>query len=129
MSDPMDCSTSGFPVHRQLPALAQMHIHLVGEAIQPSHPLSSPSPPVFNLSQHQGLFLHVGWPKNWNFSFSISPSSGPRLRVCVYPNYNGPWSQQPSTASGGRYSPWVILHDTSVTAIVGSDSVAWYLLK
>ena len=53
---PMDCSTPGFPVHHQLPELAQTHVHQVGDAIQPSHPLSSPSPPAFNLSQHQGFF-------------------------------------------------------------------------
>ena len=54
--DPMDCSTPGFPVHYQLLKLAQTHVHQVGDAIQPSHPLSSPPPPAFNLSQHQGLF-------------------------------------------------------------------------
>ena len=54
--DPMDCSTPGFPVHHQLPELAQTHIHQVSDAIQPPHPLLSPSPPAFNLSQHQGLF-------------------------------------------------------------------------
>ena len=53
---PMDCSTPGFPVYRQIPELVQTHIHRVGNAIQPSHPLSSPSPPAFNLSQNQGLF-------------------------------------------------------------------------
>ena len=56
LCDPVDCSTPGFPVHHQLPELAQAHVHGVGNAIQPSHPLSSPSPPAFNLSQHQGLF-------------------------------------------------------------------------
>ena len=50
LCNPMDCSTPGFPVHHQLPELAQTHVHLVGDAIEPSHPLSSPSPPVFNLS-------------------------------------------------------------------------------
>ena len=59
LRDPMDCSTPGFPVHRQLPELAQTHVHWVGDAIQRSHPLSSPSPPAFNLSQHQGLFKWV----------------------------------------------------------------------
>ena len=54
----MDCSTPGFPVHHQLPELAQTRVHRVSDAIQPSHPLSSPSP-VFNLSQHQGLFQWV----------------------------------------------------------------------
>ena len=56
LCDPMDCSTPGLPVHHQLPELTQTHIHLVGDAIQPSHPLLSPSPPAFDLSQHQGLF-------------------------------------------------------------------------
>ena len=52
----MNCSTPGFPVHHQLLELAQTHVHQVSDAIQPSHPLSSPSPPAFNLSQHQDLF-------------------------------------------------------------------------
>ena len=52
-------STQGFPVHHQLLELAQTHFHWVGDAIQPSHPLSSPSPPAFNLSQHQGVFQWV----------------------------------------------------------------------
>ena len=55
LCDPMDCSTPGFPVHQQLPELAQTHVHQVSDAVQPSHPLS-PSPPALNLSQHQGLF-------------------------------------------------------------------------
>ena len=59
LCDLMDCSTPGLPVHYQLPELAQTHVHRVGDAIQPSHPLSSPSPPAFNLSQHQGLFQGV----------------------------------------------------------------------
>ena len=54
--DPMDWSTPGLLVHHQLPELAQTHVHQVSDAIQPSHPLLSPSPPAFNLSQHQGLF-------------------------------------------------------------------------
>ena len=56
LCNPMDCSTPSFSVHHQLPELAQTHVHQVGDAIQPSHLLSSPSPPAFNLSQHQGLF-------------------------------------------------------------------------
>ena len=79
LCDPMDCSTPGFSIHHQLPDLTQTHIHQVGDAIQPPHPLSSTSPPAFNLSQHQGLsnesvFL-IRWPKYWNSSFSIIPSS------------------------------------------------------
>ena len=60
LCDPMDCSTPGFPVHHQLPKLAQTHVHHVSDAIQPSHPLSSPSRPIFNLFQHQGLFQWTG---------------------------------------------------------------------
>ena len=73
----MNRSTPGLPVHHQLPEFTQTHIHRVRDAIQPSHPLSSPSPPAFNLCQHQGLFqesvLRIRWPKYWSFSFSISP--------------------------------------------------------
>ena len=57
--NPMDCSTPGFPVLQHLPEFAQTLVHWVGDAILPSHPLSSPSPPAFNLSQHQGLFQWV----------------------------------------------------------------------
>ena len=56
LCDPMDCSTPGLPVHHQLPELARTHVLQVSDAIQPSQPLSSPSPPALNLSQHQGLF-------------------------------------------------------------------------
>ena len=56
LCDPTDCSMPGLPVHHQLPELAQTHVHWVGDALQPSHPLSFPSPPAFNLSQHHGLF-------------------------------------------------------------------------
>ena len=76
---PMGCSTPGLPVHHQLPEFIQTHIHWVGDAIQPSHPLSSPAPPALNLSHHQGLSnesaLPIRWPKYWSFSFYISPSS------------------------------------------------------
>ena len=56
LCDPMDYTMPGFPVLHQLPELAQTHVHRVSDAIQPSHPLSSLSPPAFNLSQHQGFF-------------------------------------------------------------------------
>ena len=97
LCNPINCSTPGLPVHHQLPESTQTHVHRVGDFIQPSHPLLSPSPPALNLSQHQGLFfisfffsffrvfsnesvLHIRWQKYWSFSFSISPSneySGP----------------------------------------------------
>ena len=59
LCDPMNCSMPGLPVHHQLPESTQTHVHWVGDAIQPSHPLSSPSPPALNLSQHQSLFQWV----------------------------------------------------------------------
>ena len=76
----MDCNMPGFPVHHQLPELAQTHVYWVSGAIQPSHPLLSPSPPAFNLSQHPRIFsnesvLHIRWPKYWSFSFIIGPSN------------------------------------------------------
>ena len=74
------CSMPGFPVHHQLQEFTQTHVHWVGDAIQTSHPLSSPSLPAFNLSQHFWVFSnesvpHIRWPKYWSFSFSISPSN------------------------------------------------------
>ena len=82
LCDTMNHSTPGLPVHHQLPEFTQTHIHRVGDANQPSHPLSSPSPPALNLSQHQGLFQRVNSShqvatlhmKYWSFSFSIIPS-------------------------------------------------------
>ena len=75
----MDCSTPGLPVLHQLLEFAQTHVHWVGDAIQPSHPLLLPSPPAFNLSQHQGHFQRVSSShqvtKYSSFSFSISPSN------------------------------------------------------
>ena len=68
-----------FSVHHQLPEPIQTHVHQVGDAIQPSHPLLSPSLPAFNLYQYQGFSnesaLCIRWPKHWSFSFSISPSN------------------------------------------------------
>ena len=76
--DPMNHSTPGLPVHHQLPEFTQTHVLRVGDAIQPSHPLSYPSPPAPNPSQHQSLSnestLRMRWPKYWSFSFSIIPS-------------------------------------------------------
>ena len=77
LCDSMDCSMPGLPVHRQILDFTQTHVHRVGDANQPSHPLLPLSPPVFTLSQHQGLFnesdLCIMWPKFWSFSISLSP--------------------------------------------------------
>ena len=79
LCDPMNRSTPGLPVHHQLPEFTQTHIHRFGDAIQPSHPLSSPSPPALNLSQHwvfsNESALRIRWPKEWGFSFNLSPSN------------------------------------------------------
>ena len=78
LCNPMKCSTPGFPVFHHLLEFTQTYIHRVGDAILPSHPLSSPSPPAPNPSQHQSLSnesaLRMRWPKYWSFSFSIIPS-------------------------------------------------------
>ena len=79
LCDPMDCSTPGLPVHQQFLELAQIHVHLVSDAIQPSHSLLSPSPPTFNLASirvfsNESVFC-MRWPNYWSFSFSISLSN------------------------------------------------------
>ena len=75
----MNYSTPGLPVHHQLPETTQTHVHRVGDAIQPSHPLSSPFPPT-SIFPSLRVFsnksaLRIRWPKYWNFSFNISPSN------------------------------------------------------
>ena len=76
----MDCSMPGFPVLQYLPEFAQTHVHWVSDAIQPSHPLSPPSPPASIFSSIKVFpnksSLLIRWPKCWSFSFSISPSNG-----------------------------------------------------
>ena len=80
LCDPTDCSTPGFPVLHHLPELAQTHVHRVGDAMQPSCPLSFSSPPA-SISHSIRVFSnelasHIRWPKYWSFSFSISSSNG-----------------------------------------------------
>ena len=90
LCDPMDCTMPVFPVHHQLPELTQTHVHWVGDVIQPTQPLSPPSPPAFNLSSirifSNESVLPIMWPKFWSFSFSIRPSNENlgliSLRIC-----------------------------------------------
>ena len=78
LCNPMNRSTPDLPVHHQLPEFTQTQVHRVGDAIQPSHPLSSPSPPAPNPPSirvfSNELTLHMRWPEYWSFSFSIIPS-------------------------------------------------------
>ena len=78
LCDPMNCSTTGLPVHHQLPEFTQTHVHQVGDAVQPSHPLSSPFllpliPPSIRVFSNEST-LRMRWTKYWSFSFSIIPS-------------------------------------------------------
>ena len=78
LCNPMNCSMPGLPVHHQLPEFTQTHVHRVSDVIQPSHPLSSPSPhapnpPSIKVFSNEST-LHIRWPKYWSFSFSIIPS-------------------------------------------------------
>ena len=77
--NPMDCTTPGLPVHHQLLELTQTHVHWLGDAIQPSLSLSSPSPSIFNFPSIRVFsnesVLRIRWPKYWSFSYSISPSN------------------------------------------------------
>ena len=79
LRSPMDCSMPGLPILHHLPEFAQVHVHCISDAIQPSYPMMPSFLSALNLSQYQGLFhelaVHIRWPKYWSFSFSISPSN------------------------------------------------------
>ena len=81
----MDCSMPGFPIHHQLMELTRAHVHWVDDAIQPSHPLSSPSPPAFNHSQHQGLFKWVSSSHQVARVLSLNKSTS-YLSLCILLN-------------------------------------------
>ena len=84
LCDPMDCGTPGLPVHHQLLEFTQTHVHWAGDAIQPTHPLSSPSPPIFpsiRVFSNESV-LSIRWPKYWSFSFNISPSNEHSGLIC-----------------------------------------------
>ena len=100
LCNPMDCSTPGFPVHHQLLEPAQMRVHRVSDAIQPSHPLLSPSLPVFSLSQHQGLFQGVSSTQRNIEEIKQSPAHGEHS-ACVGLYYKG-----------GLFKPHVTKHSS-----------------
>ena len=129
LCSPMDCSMPGFPVHHQLPKLAQTHVHWVGDAIQPSHPLLFPSPPILNLSQHQGLFQWVSCShqvaKALEFqlqhqSFQRTPRTG-LLQNGLVGSPCSPWDSQESSPTPQfksiNSSALSLLHSPTLTSI------------
>ena len=110
LCDPTGCSSPGFPVHHQLPELVQTHIHWVGDAIQPSHPLSSPSPPAFNLSQHQGLFQWV------SSLHQVARSTGISASTSVLPMNIQNWFP-----SGG--TDWISLQSKGLSRVFSNTTV------
>ena len=107
--DLMDCSTPGFRVHHQLLELTQTHVHHVGDAIQQSHPLSSPSPPAFNLSQHQGLFQN-------QFFASGGQSIGVSASTSVLPMNTQDWSPL-------GWTGWISLQSKGLSRVFSNTTV------
>ena len=129
LCDPMNRSTPGLPVQHQLPEFTQTHVHRVSDAIQPSQPLLSLSPPAPNPSQHQ-IFsnestLCMRWPKYWSFSFSIIPSKkNPRADLLQNGLVGSPCSPRDSHESSPtpqfkNINSWArsLLHSPTLTSI------------
>ena len=107
---PMDCSTPGLAIHHQLPESTQTHVHWVGDTIQPTHPLSSPSPPTFNLSQCQGSkesAPQIRCPKYWSFSFNI---------LVVLPMNTQDWSPL-------EWTGWITLQSKGLSRVFSNTTV------
>ena len=125
----MNCSTPGLPVHHQLPEFTETHVHRVRDAIQPSHPLSSPSPPPqippsITVFSNEST-LHMRWPKYWSFSFSIIPSKrNPRADLLQNGLVGSPCSPRDSQESSPtpqfksiNSSAFSLLHSPTITSI------------
>ena len=110
LHDPMNRSTPGFPVHHQLPESTQTHVHWVGDAIQPSHPLSSPSPPALNLSQHQGLFKWV------SSSHQVAKVLGVSASTSSLP-------MNPQDLSPLGWTGWIFLHSKGLSRVFSNTTV------
>ena len=110
LCDPMNHSMPGLPVHHQLPEFTQTHVHQVGDAIQPSHPLSSPSPPALNPSQHQSLFQWV------NSSHEVAKLLGVSALASFLPKKSQGWS--PSQWTG-----WISLQSKGLSRVFYNTTV------
>ena len=110
LCDPINCSTPGLPVHHQLPEFAQTHVHCIGDAIQPSHPLSSPSPPALNLSQHQGLFKWVSSRASGGLRIGVSAS------ILVLPMNTQDWSLL-------GWTGWISLQSKGLSRVFSNTTV------
>ena len=106
----MDCNIPGFPGLHSLPEFCQNHVHRVGDAIQPSHPLSSPSPPAFNLSQHQGLFQGV------SSSHQVRQSIGVSASASVLPMNIQDWFPL-------EWTGWISLQSKELTRVFSNTTV------
>ena len=113
LCDPMNCSMLGLPVQHQLPEFTQIHVHGVGDAIQPSHPLSPPSPPLFSLSQHQGLFKWV------SSSHQMATVFGASALASVLPMNIQDWF--PLGLTG-----WIFLQSKGFSRVVSNTTVQTY---
>ena len=110
LCDPMDCSTPGLPVHHQLPESTQTCVHRVSDAIQPSHPLSSPSSPNLNLSQHQGIFKWVSSSHQGGQSIEVSAS------ISVPPMNTQDWLPL-------RWTGWISLQSKGLSRVFSNTTV------
>ena len=115
LCDPTNHSTPGLPVHHHLTEFTQTHVHWVGDAIQPSHPLSSPSPPAPNPSQHQGLF-------QWVNSFAWGgPSIGISASISSLPMNTQDWSPL-------RWTGWISLQSKGLSRVFSNTTIQKYQL-
>ena len=123
LCDPMDYSMPSLPVHHQLPEPTQTHVHWVSDAIQPSHPLSSPSPPAFNLFQHQGLFQWVSFFASGGQSIRVSaPSISPSTEYSGLISFRMDWLDL-LAAQGTLKS--LLQHHSSKASILRSSAFFW----
>ena len=113
LCDPMNRSTPGLPVHHQLPEFTQTHVHRVGDAIQPSPPLSSPSPPALNLSQHQGLFKWVS-----------SSHQGAKVLEFQPQHQSFQWIFRTDFLG---WTGWISLQSKGLSRVFSNTTVHWFL--